>query len=298
METTATPIPERVGPKGPVAVDPVPIASVSVGSVVEVEAGRLVVDAGGRGPREARVATAGPYRPGVGDEVLVALDERGAAYVIGVLRALRLVHDGAGVATRDGSTATVEEEDGHEVLRVRGAGGRLLFEHRPQERRSVVHAPEGDLCLRADAGDLTLQAARAVRVEAPEIRVDAGRRARVSTPDGELDLDGPDARLRAGTIDARAARARLRADHARLSARRLLTVADRVKHVATEVLETHAGRLVERARESYRDVEELSQTRAGRLKLVAERTLSVLGLDTRIKARRDVKVLGDKIYLG
>jgi hypothetical protein len=47
----------------------------------------------------------------------------------------------------------------------------------------------------------------------------------------------------------------------------------------------------------YRDVEGLSQTRAGRLRLVAEEALHLMGRRALVKAREDVKVKGEKIYL-
>ena len=39
------------------------------------------------------------------------------------------------------------------------------------------------------------------------------------------------------------------------------------------------------------------RTRAGRLRLVAEKTVSLLGQRAVMKAREDVKIKGDKVYL-
>ncbi len=57
-------------------------------------------------------------------------------------------------------------------------------------------------------------------------------------------------------------------------------------------------RIVERAKEAWRETEGLSQTRAGRVRMVAEQTLHLLAERTTLKAREDVKVKGEKIYLG
>ena len=48
----------------------------------------------------------------------------------------------------------------------------------------------------------------------------------------------------------------------------------------------------------YRDATELSQTRAGRMRMVAETTFHILGKRTLIKAEEDVKLKGEKIHLG
>ncbi len=64
------------------------------------------------------------------------------------------------------------------------------------------------------------------------------------------------------------------------------------------VLETHAKRIVEKARDAYRDVEGSSQTRAGQVRVVAEKTFRVIAERLRMRAQKDAKVQGDKIYLG
>ena len=64
-----------------------------------------------------------------------------------------------------------------------------------------------------------------------------------------------------------------------------------------ERIETTAERLVERTRESWRETEGLSQTRAGRLRLVARGALAAIGETALIKAEEGVKIKGEKIYL-
>lgn len=64
------------------------------------------------------------------------------------------------------------------------------------------------------------------------------------------------------------------------------------------VLETRAGRILESARNVYREVEELAQSRAGRMRLIAKETFHLLGRTTLLKAEEDVKVKGNKIHLG
>lgn len=64
------------------------------------------------------------------------------------------------------------------------------------------------------------------------------------------------------------------------------------------VLETHARRIIEKAKDSYRDVEGLSQTRAGQVRIVARKTFRALAERVRMRAAKDAKVQADKIYLG
>lgn len=145
-----------------------------------------------------------------------------------------------------------------EILRVVDADGRLLFEHNTSTRVTVIVAPEGDLELRAPRGRVRIVAAEGFELETPSVHAKVGE--------------------------------------ARVEGRTLSTTFERMK-TAAGVIETSAGRILERAKNAYREVEELSQTRAGRLRLVAEKTVSMLGQRAVVKAKEDVKIKGDKVYL-
>lgn len=139
----------------------------------------------------------------------------------------------------------------------------------------VLRAAEGDLTLEAPAGRVTIVARDGVVLRSGESAVtvaDAG-------------------------IDARAARAELGAGEARLVARSLTTVAESARHVAG-VVEVEATRVVERVKNAYREVEELAQTRAGRVRVVARAAMHLMSGRAVIRAEQDVKVKGEKIHLG
>ncbi|MBX3270165.1 MAG: DUF3540 domain-containing protein [Sandaracinaceae bacterium] len=196
------------------------------------------------------------YAPREGDEVVLAVDAREDAYVIGAL-APPLVE-----ITRDApDEATVRAGPGCGRLRVLDEAGRLLFEHR--DGVSVVSAPSGALTFAADAIRLR---GRAVEVDAQELTV-------------------------------RAARARSELDEAELVAGTWTSVAQSVLHTA-ETLEVRAHQLVERARNVYRDTEELAQTRAGRVRVLAESTFHLFARRAQLGVDEDLKLKGDKIHLG
>lgn len=141
----------------------------------------------------------------------------------------------------------------------------VVVEHDPEARRSVVRLPRGSVRFEAD-GDLELAATSTVRVE--------GRR-----------------------IEARARDADVTIDRGVLRARRWEAL---VEHAAQtfEVLETRASRIVERAKNVYQEVEELAQTHAGRVRVVAEDALHLHARRALVKADEDVKIRGEKIHLG
>jgi hypothetical protein len=268
---------------------PAASAPLHVATVEAVRGATVEVRGPAFGRAAARLAVPG-YRPVAEDQVLVASAD-GGRFVVGVLRALRPVAEAS-----DGTQAAVEEDDaGREVVRLRAPDGTVLVEHRVAEGRTVVSARA--LLLQADrdvevaaGGDLRLRAAG-------DVRVSAGREASLEAAESGIGFRDDRAELHGGALGARLGRADLQVEEANLVARTVRTVAGRMKR-EIEILETRAGRVIERAKESWRETEGLSQSKAGRLRLVAEETLTVLGQSTLVKAREDVKVKGEKIHLG
>lgn len=181
----------------------------------------------------------------------------------------------ASCAARDGSEAAlVVGDQGEERLQVRDGRGVLLFEYVPDVSRCLVYAPTGDLVLRTPHGRIDLEAAEGVRIRS-----------------------GSEIEVEAETLRTKAGAAEVTVGEARISGKTLTSTFHRVRQTV-DVLETTAGRVVERARETYREVEGLAQIRADRIRLVAERTFHVMGTHTLLKARKDLKLKGDKIHLG
>lgn len=242
----------------------------------------------------ARLAIA--ERPRAGDEVLVADGGEGARYVIGILRRLREV--GPLLAeTGDGTKVRLREEEGVETLTVEAPDGTVLFEHANGHSRIV--APKGTLELRAEAGDLSLGAAKRVRIEGDEgvevrskrgVRLDVGEATHVSLTRRGMQLVVEELRAKLASASTEVSGdAKLKADTVEIAAEAVRTVARRVN--------VDADQLVEKLRESYRDVAELAQTRAGRVRMVAEETFRILGERTLFKAKKDMKLKGETIYL-
>lgn len=103
-----------------------------------------------------------------------------------------------------------------------------------------------------------------------------------------------------GDLELRAERGRVRisgAEGVDVDGKQVIITAERLRQVAG-VIETHAGRILEKARDVYRDVEGLSQLRAGHVRIVARETFRALADRLRMKAKKDAKIDGEKIYLG
>jgi hypothetical protein len=122
------------------------------------------------------------------------------------------------------------------------------------------------------------------------VRLDAGDSTHFSLTRRGAQLLADELRAKLGRAGAEVeGEASLKAEAVEVAAKAVRTVAEQIT--------VNADQLVERLRESYRDVAELAQTRAGRLRFVAEETFRVLAERTLLKARNDVKLKGKTIYL-
>lgn len=282
------------------AASPEALPTLSPATVKSVAHGRVWLEVDGQAEVPALVAVPAPYVPRAGDSVLVAPGRGGERYVVGVLVALREATPP--LVLRDGSSATVSDGPEGEVLSVRDSSGRLVFEHHAATHRSVVHAT-GNLELRADEGGILLSARDSVRVHSSrEVRLESDHAVRLGTtpagdrPASSLSMDARGTRLETAHLEARAETARAQLDEASLTARALSTTCQTARHTV-DVLEVQAGRILERAENVYRDVKELAQTRAGRVRLFAETTFHLFGQRTLFKAKEDLKLKADKIHL-
>lgn len=136
------------------------------------------------------------------------------------------------------------------------------------------------------------------RFDGPRFEHDPASGKTVLHAPGDLELHAARGSIRwiAKEVDVTAAHTRWQSDRMEIVARTLTTAAER-STTLVGILETRATRVIERAKTAYREVEDLAQTRAGRIRQIAETTWQVLGKRTLIKAEEDVKIRGEKIHL-
>jgi hypothetical protein len=125
------------------------------------------------------------------------------------------------------------------------------------------------------------------------IRYEGGH-AEIAAPSGDLRLIAPQGRvlIQAGTdiqLDA-PGEVMVTAERFFTKVRTLTQHADR--------LEISAGRIFEKAREAYHDVEELLQTRAGRVRALVEDAYHLQARRTSIASKEDTSIDGKKVLLG
>jgi hypothetical protein len=228
----------------------------------------------------------------VGDRVVIeAID--GASWVVGVLEA----REPASLVAPDGASARVVSG----AIELRDAEGRLVA--RAGEGRVAVHvveALEGDLVLRAPAGRVRIEAGLDLELEAArDVTTKAARELTLKVGRGEPQLEiGPKrTELRGEALALGAKALDLAAGTIALAARAVSTKAYEARHDVSR-WEVHAGRAVERARESVREVSGLAQSRFGRATTVVSELFAVRAKRTEVASTDDTVIDGRKVLLG
>jgi hypothetical protein len=215
---------------------------------------------------------------------------------------------GVVVEAADGTRARRVGEGDAAGIVLEAPDGTVLLSYDPREGRLRLEVARGDLELCARDGRVLLSGSQGVVIDGGDSVAVTARRSvtlktepekvpGVETGRAEVTLLRDELRLGAKTFGLQALRAAITSDELAFAARSLRTVA-KVALQSVGVLETRAERVVERAKNVYRDVEELAQTRAGRVRLIARETLHAAGRRAVLRGDEDVKIKGEKIHLG
>ena len=207
--------------------------------------------------------------PRVGERVLVASTLDGECFVLGVFR----------------TEAANDREVRQFQVEQRGA--------------ATVLSVEGDLELRAASGSVRIEARDGLDLRGGvETRISAGgalanSKANAST----LLMRESGLRIEAPAVDATVETAKMKATEVSVATETMSLIAKKATHTIG-LLDVRATRIIERAKNVFRDVEDQMQTRAGRIRVVAEQTYNLMSKRVLVKAHEDVKLKGEKIYLG
>lgn len=132
--------------------------------------------------------------------------------------------------------------------------------------KTILSIPEGDLDICAEKGSIRLQASKDIELNSKQLSMETGK--------AEFNV-----------VDASYQGLRLAAS---------------VAHTKLFLgkLQSNVGRLIEKAKNVYRQVENLNQLKAGRMRTLVKGSYHLKGENINQKAEKDVRIDGDKINLG
>jgi hypothetical protein len=239
----------------------------------------------------ARIALAAPYRPSEGDRVLVAVDGDDL-YVIGVLHA----KEPASLPLPGGGSVAVRGEGAE----IRDAEGRLLVRY--ENGAASIAAPDGDLSIEAPRGRVIVRAGQGIALQAEGDIEQVARGSVALRAGGEegasaLEMGSAEARIETTRLSVKAEDTSVTTQQATVIARRIATTATALTQTV-ERYELNATRLIERARDTFREASELAQTSAGRVRMLVKDTYFMRSRRTSMTSAEDTSIDGSKILLG
>ncbi|MFT6898021.1 MAG: hypothetical protein ACJA13_002437 [Paraglaciecola sp.] len=143
---------------------------------------------------------------------------------------------------------------------------RFSVEQDEASGKTILSVPEGDLDLRSEKGSIRLQAAKDIELNSPQFSLETAK--------GTFNI--ADASYQGLRLGASIAQTKL----------------------FLGKLNTTVGRLIEKAKNVYRQVDNLNQLKAGRMRTLIKGSYHLKGESINQKADKDVRIDGDKINLG
>ena len=189
------------------------------------------------------------------------------------------------------------------MLRVFSREGALNFEYDPQLNRTRVCVPCGDLEFIVPQGSVEFRTAREIRFHSESIEMTGRRGIRLAVLDvigralSAVDLQPGRLKLNGPALDVTAGRADVRVQEAKCTGRRFLARFGFVQLILGK-LESVSDCIVEKAKNVYRTVEELTQLKSGRLRTLVESSAHFKANTAFFKTTEDFNVDGEKINLG
>jgi hypothetical protein len=182
------------------------------------------------------------------------------------------------------------------ALELRDGEGRLLVRY--EDGRAEIAAPSGDLVLAAPSGRVVLKAGTDVTIEAARDLTQRAARA-VETTSGttRFSVEPAAARLSSDRLEITATSSQLATGHAQVVARHVVTTAQRVV-TKVEEYELTAVKIVETARDTFREVADLAQSRIGRARTLVRGAFSLRAQRTHVISKEETKIDGKRVLLG
>lgn len=207
------------------------------------------------------------------------------------------------VSSVAGAYAEVTGPPETELLRVFSREGELIFEYDPQSKRTRLCVPRGDLEIAVPDGSVEFRSARQLRFHGESIEMTSRSGIRLAILDvvskaiSAVNLQRRGLKLSGQALEVAAARAAFHVQEAKCVGKRFLARFG-FSQLIFGKLESLSDCIVEKAKNVYRTVEELSQLKTGRLRTIVESSSHFKANTAYFKTTEDFNVDGEKINLG
>lgn len=237
-----------------------------------------------------------------GDEVLVSGEDTDHLYVIGILNK----KGGSGnkqLRISNGVTAEVEDNDNSENLNIRNNKGQLLVQFDSRADKCTIYAPSGNIDFAAPEGSITFQAAEDIRIEGQhKISIHSNDTIHLIARDAggnraQVGLNSYKADISSAFLNVTSRRGQINIKDATYSGEYFRGTIKKVR-IFIDRMDSSVNTIREKAKNVYKYVEGLLQTKSGRSRTLVESSSYLKAKRIYEKAEEDVKIDGNKIHLG
>jgi len=234
--------------------------------------------------------------PVIGDRVLCVSSAEGSIFITMLLERV----DKAGTSERTlnlngEAKARVVSRNGSRILAVHDKRGELIFEYDPDSDRSRVIMGSGSLDVDAPQGDIRFSAGGRIELASRCVEMIANETA--GAAESRFSLGQFRTELQSASLNIKYAQNKLELDEVDYLGKKLVTRVSRAK-LSWGRVETLVDTLIQKARTSFTTVEELSQTKAGRMRMLVSGAFRLKAERAKLKTDKNIDIDGERINLG
>jgi hypothetical protein len=227
----------------------------------------------------AQIAIPAPLKLEPGDRVLAMGEDTDELYVIGILdTAKKEVEKEKSLNLSGGTRAQISGPQDEQTIQIFSNKRELLFEYNEKEGKARINLESGDIEFISQKGNINFYAAQDILLHGKTVGI-TGRSGIVL---GILNT------LNKGNI---------KIEKTNVTGEQFAGKFNFVT-LTMDRFETFAQTVIQKARNVYHTVSELSQFQTGRMRTLVKSTFHLKSKKVFLKAEEDVKVRGEKIHLG
>lgn len=233
------------------------------------------------------------------DEVLVLGDDLDNIFIIGILSS----KSSTKIHSKDGAYALLDDTTGKQSLQIFSNQNELIVEYDTEKNKTKVQSGSGNLEFTLPKGSIAFQSAESLTFKANTINFEGNNKINLAVRDlpgnsaSSFSLGRYQARMNSPDLRLTAKNGTIFFNELKIAGKTLFGNLGNLTLKAGK-LETNARSIINKAKNMYQTVENLSQLKTGRLKTLIKSSYHIKSKKTVMKSEEDFKIKAERIDLG
>jgi len=252
----------------------------------------------------AQIAIPAPLKLEPGDRVLAMGEDTDELYVIGILdTAKKEVEKEKSLNLSGGTRAQISGPQDEQTIQIFSNKRELLFEYNEKEGKARINLESGDIEFISQRGNINFFAGQDILLHGKTVGITGqsgivlGILNTLNKIQSAFTLKPRQIGLQSPEIDIEAIKGNIKIEKTNVTGEQFAGKFNFV-NLSMDRFETFAQTVIQKARNVYHTVSELSQFQTGRMRTLVKSTFHLKSKKVFLKAEEDVKVRGEKIHLG